>query len=222
MSFLTEILGAIGTALRQLFGFIAVVLILAFLGYIFITVLTRLRQARSVSEEQNQVLLNGKKTAKALRLHTLYTSADQKKTVKLGKIVSFVKALDDHDQEWHIFAVKKGLGEHWFYMVKPERHSKLFADVILYDWNFRLDAESKYLISTDNLSVQRAIEKMPNKTEQGIDSIGLLTPTIHKAVQVNPLHRIQIRITKLIKIPDETALSMADQTTQYLQGGGEQ
>ncbi len=218
LDFVNNTLASTFTFLKIVIGISILLFIFVFFAFVVIKLVIRFRRNKLISEEQNKLLHAGKLTAKKLRLRYLFTSEDGKKLVNIGKIVSFVK-IKEGNEVYDVFITKKGFDEYRFYKVKPDRHSKLFADVVLYDWNFKLDAENKFMVlNTDKLDKDK-VEKLSQ--EVGVDSIGLLSPLIHKAVQVNPLHRIQLRMTKLIKVPDEGITETTQQVIQYLTGGGQ-
>ena len=208
--------------MKHILSIAILLFVLVFVGYTVIWFVARIKRNRQISEAQRQMLNAGRLNVQRLRLRHLFTSDQNKKLVNVGKISSFIKVQDSETKEIsHIFAVRKGrLDEYRFYKVPMSRHSSLFADVVLYDWNFRLDAENKYMVLNSGKIEDRVMRKVAGET--GIDSIGLLSPVINKAVQVNPVHRMQLRMTKLVKMPDEGMMQVNQGVSGYLTGGGQQ
>jgi hypothetical protein len=221
IGFLSDTVTSIINTFKWMIGIVIFIFFFVFVAFVVIKLIVRWKRNKLISEEQNKILHAGKLNAQRYKLRYLFTSDDNRKLVNIGKIVSFVKVKErtpEKEEIFDVFVVKRGFDEYRFYKIKPERHSRLFVDIILYDWNFSLDAENKYMvINTEHLSVDKVPKKLGH--EAGVDSIGLLSPVIHKAVQVNPLHRIQLRMTKLIKMPDEGMAESTQQVVQYLTGG---
>jgi hypothetical protein len=218
-----DVVSKVGATMRRFAGFVVTVTIIATLFYLMLKFISNYRRNRLISEEHNKMLSAGRLSAKALKLRFLFTSDDNKKLINNGKISAFVRIKPEHGEdvkEWHVFAVKKGMfGEYRFFKTAPDRHSKLFTDVTLYDWNFVMDTQNKFFIINRHTLPDARVIKMSN--EAGVDSIGLLSPVIMKAVQVNPIHRIQLRMTKLIKVPDENLTSSLQAVSMYLAGQGQ-
>lgn len=208
--------------LKHMLSIAILLFVLIFVGYTVIWFLARIKRNRQISEAQRQMLSAGRLNVQRLRLRHLFTSDENRKLMNVGRITSYIKVQDsDTKQISHIFAVRKGrLDEYRFYKVPELRHGRLFADVVLYDWNFKLDAENKYMIINTGRIEDRVMRKVAGET--GIDSIGLLSPVINKAVQVNPVHRMQLRMTKLVKMPDEGMMQVNAGVSGYLTGGGQQ
>lgn len=219
-----DVVSSIGATMRRFAGFVVTMTIVATVFYLMLRFIANYRRNRLISEEHNKMLNAGKLSAKALKLRFLFTSDDNKKLVNVGKISAYVRIKPEHGDtvpEWHVFAVKKGMfGEYRFFKTSPDRHSKLFTDVTLYDWNFVMDTQNKFFVINRHVLPDSKVIKMSN--EAGVDSIGLLSPVIMKAVQVNPIHRIQLRMTKLIKVPDENLATSIQAVSMYLAGQGQQ
>lgn len=203
------------SVLRRWVTVIIIITVFILLVYFIIQIVLRVKRNRKITKEQNEILIKGKLICKRFRLHHLYTSEEDKKLVDMGKISSYVRVKEKEDI-YSIFAVKKGFMDYKFIKIKPDRHSNLFGDVTLFDWNFILDLQSKfYVMNVNELTIKR-IKKINESV--GVDSIGNLAPVIQKSVQVNPRHRIRLRESKLIKIPDENISSIAQGISDYLGG----
>lgn len=221
VTFFTDVGSSVFEFFRKLVTFSVTLFIIGISIYLGLSFMARWRRNRNITDEQNKLLIAGRVPAKQLRLRFLFTSEDNKKLMNIGRIQAFVqiKVKDDDGtiKTYDVFIVKKGFGEYRFFKVPPDRHSRPFADVTLYDWNFTLDWGNKYMVP--NFAEPKMDKVKKSIFESGIDSIGLLAPAVHKAVQVNPIHRIQLRMTKMIKVPDESVQTMGEPLQQYLGEG---
>jgi hypothetical protein len=222
VTFFSDVGSSVFIFFRKLVTVSVTIFIIGITIYLGLALMARWRRNRNTSDEQNRLLVAGRVPAKRLRLRFLFTSEDNKKLVNIGRIVGFVQVKVKNDADeikiYDIFITRKGFGEYRFYKVPPERHSRAFADVTLYDWNFTLDWENKYMVP--NFAEAKMDKVHKSMYESGVDTIGLLAPAVHKAVQVNPIHRIQLRMTKMIKVPDESTQTMGEPLQQYLNQGG--
>jgi hypothetical protein len=217
MTFIETISGfmfAIGEAifegLRAVLVWLLILVVIIIVFNIVARIVMRRKRNKFVTHEQGMILNAGKRAVKEKRLRDLFISDSGKKPVNMGKIIGFTRIEDtirDKDevrkQEKHVFIVKNRFRELAFFKVTPDRHTDAIGDVTLLDWNFTLDPETRFLVPNFREAVIIESRRMRFIKESGIDSIGSLKPIIHKAVQINPLHRIMIRLKSLIDLGDE-------------------
>jgi hypothetical protein len=189
--------------LRSILIWVLILVVLILVFNVIIRTIMRRKRNKFVTHEQEVILNAGKRAVKEKRLRDLFISDKGKKPVNLGKIIGFTRVVDKDKVQEDIFIVKNRFRDLKFFKVRPDRHSDAVGDVTLYDWNFTLDPETRFLIPNFRDSVKIESVKMKFVKESGIDSIGSLKPVIHKAVQINPLHRIMIRLKSLIDMGDE-------------------
>jgi hypothetical protein len=218
VQFLYGVGDSIAIAFRRVIGFLLVIAFIALFIYIIIFFVIKIKRHRNITAEQNRLLRKGRIYAKKFKLRNLYTSVEGKKIVNVGNIVSLVKVKDLADKkEYYIFGTKKGMLEYRFWKVPIGHHTKIFGDITLTDWNFKLDLENRFMVLNDIVTESEKIYK-PAKEVIGVDTIGGLSPVVAKAVQTNPRHRIRLRESKLIKIPDENISTISEGVSQYLEG----
>lgn len=164
----------------------------------------RRKEYYSLTEELQEVLINGKQTVKENKLKNFYTSKDGENILYVGKIISLVQVEENnpHDNTiYSIIAIRQRLFKPLkFYKLNSECHGNIFKDVVSNVWNFRLDDRSYYYI--ENMNKLQELEKIPTN-RVGIDTIARVTPIVTHAIQINAKHRIRMREQKLIKEPTD-------------------
>lgn len=201
--------------------FIVWLLIIAVVGIIIHMIIKAIRKRKqhmNTTHDQEMLINAGKLACKRKRLRYLFISDNNEKLVNMGKIIGFnaiSEKIDNPkykpgnrqnkliDQEFHIFIIKDGFKDLKFYKVLGRDYGDLFGDITLKHWNFKLDPAKRYLVPNTEHIPEILIKKMEEDEERGVNSLSALKPTIHQAIQMNPLHRIQIRIRALMSPPDD-------------------
>lgn len=189
--------------LRAILVWVLLLVVLIFIFNVIIKTIMKRKRNKFVTHEQEMILNVGKRAVKEKRLRDLFLSDSGKKPLNLGKIIGFTRIQENDKSQSDIFIVKNRYKDLKFFKVNPKQHGDVVGDVVLYNWNFTLDPDTRFLIPNFRDAINVESQRMGFVKESGIDSIGSLKPVIHKAVQINPLHRIMIRLKSLIDLGDE-------------------
>lgn len=193
-----ETLLTIISAIRGAVLFVISVLLFGAVFIVFLISARKIKQNSELESVQRDIIRKGKINVKRKKLNKFYTSIKGNKPVLEGKIIAQVEAIED-EKKYNIFAIRQSpLSKTVFIKMKPENHSKLFGDVISYNWNYILSSNNMFLI-------ENTIE--PKGTPQVTDKIGVntlrnISPLISDSILANWYHRIKIREKKLIKLPE--------------------
>ena len=213
-SILTGVSNSVGNAFGSIFSSIKLLvtwlLILFFIGlfiYITIYIFIRIKKNANLEDDLKDIIRKGKINKDKMKLRNLFTSNNTGKLINEGKIISYVEVEEEKKNErklggerFSIFAVRKGF-ENLFFKVNKNKHSKLGGDIILDDWNFVIDEQSKFMIINKN---KLTINSAKYETEKiGVDTLSKFSPIIQNCILANPFHRIRVRERKLIKLPEE-------------------
>lgn len=171
-----------------------------FLIYVISYILIRQKKNKQLESIQREILREGAINVKKFRLRYLFTSNKGINPINEGNIIAYVMAKNDNDL-YSIFAVRKTkFAQVEFYKVPQGKHSDLFRDVTLSDWNFNLDDKNLFMIKNKELVANQGQYDDKNSS---VDTIGNLAPLVHKAILANFIHRIRLREKKLIKLGED-------------------
>jgi len=135
-----------------------------------------------------------------LKLRYLFTSDNLENPVNEGKILAYVVG-SLNEKRYSIFAIRnKPLSQLKFFAVQVGRHTKLFRDVMLKDWNFILDKNKLFYVKNET-EVERNVPF--DDAKKIFDILGNMSPLVHKAILANYEHRMRLRERKLIKLPED-------------------
>lgn len=198
-------------SLKQIVTVVVIIVVLLVFVFVFFVNMKRYMSNRDLENELQQILKKGAINVRKNKLRNLYTSLDNSNLHLEGKIVAYVQVLDVINCKSRnskpdlktkitssIFAVRKDmLGATIFFKIPFNRHSKLFGDMVLYDWNFKLKSDKYYVINTDDY-----LKPVKYKGKEiGVDTLGKIAPLIAKSIKANYAHNMRMRESKLIKVP---------------------
>ena len=212
MSF-TDVFGSFLTSVKIVAMWGLILFLIAIFIYVAIYIFIRIKKNANLEDDLKDIIRKGKINKDKMKLRNLFTSSDTGKLINEGKIISYVEVEEEKSKKgnpntldkskvgrYSIFAIRKGF-ENMFFKVNKNKHSKLSGDIILDDWNFVLDEQSKFMIINKN---KLTINSAKYETEKiGVDTLSKFSPIIQNCILANPFHRIRVRERKLIKLPEE-------------------
>ena len=147
-----------------------------------------------------RIQISGKANVKDLSLTHLWLSDNGSKKVDAGKIVSFVKIKDKGKEINNCIVVKERKLEPFkFYLVDDKTiiNKHITGDIILNSWNFRLDDNNNFYVKNKQEVI--LIEPLVEGAMVGVDTLKKLAPLVHSSINANPIHRIRLRESRLIR-----------------------
>jgi len=200
MSF-TDIFGGLLASIKIIAMWGLILLFIALFIYVVIYVFIRIKKNSNLEDDLKDIIRKGKINKNNMKLRNLFTSNNAGKLINEGKIISYVEVEENPNKErYSIFAARKGF-ETLFFKVVKDKHSKLGGDVILDEWNFVIDEQSRFMVINKN---KLTINSAKYETEKiGVDTLSKFSPIIQNCILANPFHRIRVRERKLIKLPEE-------------------
>lgn len=168
--------------------------------YVISSMLMRRKRNKELESVQKEIMREGAVNVRKFKLRNLFTSNKGTNPINEGKIVAYALVKND-EHLYSVFAVRKNnFAQIEFYKVPSGKHTQLFRDVTLEEWNFAYDDKNLFLIKN--------VEQVPNdakydEAKGSVDTIGNLAPLVHKAILANYIHRIRLREKKLIKLAEE-------------------
>lgn len=161
------------------------------------------RDNRNIEGERLNIMVSGKPNVARLPLGSLWLSEDGNKRTKIGKIVSYTQLgvkVKDKEEVLHCFVTKRKRFEPLeFYLIPINciKDNRIQGDVISTLWNFRLDENSSFYIPNEMKKI--VIEGLINDLSVGVDTLSKVAPLVNASIRANPVHRIRMRETGLIR-----------------------
>ena len=161
------------------------------------------RNNKNIDSDRLNIIVNGKPNVKKLHLGSLWLSDKGDKRTKAGNIISYVKAgveIEGKEKILNCFVIKRKRFEPPEFYLIPNNEIKdnlIKGDVICTLWNFRLDENSSFHIPNEIKNI--VIDSVAEDASVGVDTLKKVAPLVDASIRANPVHRIRMRETGLIR-----------------------
>lgn len=193
--------GIIGTTIKTILQIVSFMLYFVLFGagvVLLFIYIRKINQNSNLETIQMEIIRKGRSYVRSNRLRNLYTSTEDGKTIKEGRIIAFVP-VEDKGVVWNIIAFRKSfISPILFIKSRPYEHSEVYQDIVLDGWNYSLGTDGKFLQMNSIYP-----KKGSSYTKDvGVDTIKEFSPIVSNSILANWYHRIKMRERNLLKLPE--------------------